>query len=163
MHNVGCSGNARTNISKTLPQLALNERGIIEIPQNVLAVTIFSTNVDLPDLKRSQIPDLFLFPFQMVLDVSLKFTLNQASQLCLCYIINTLHPLIFILPHLVQSKHNSVKKKKKKRKKRKTIEKNQLTNLFVWVVKHRDECRDASHETHIGLDLENNDKKHYDM
>lgn len=36
--------------------------------------------------------------------------------------------------------------------------KNQQTDLFVWVVKHRNECRDAFQAPHVGLDLENKDK-----
>lgn len=54
MNDVAFSSNTRLNISKTLPQLVLNER---ESQKNhtVLAQTIFSTNVDLQDLSRSQI------------------------------------------------------------------------------------------------------------
>lgn len=36
---------------------------------------------------------------------------------------------------------------------------NQQTDLFVWVVKHRNECRNAFQAPHVRLDLGRNDKK----
>lgn len=64
MHDVVCTSNSHTNISKTLPQLVLNEREL-EKPQTVLAETIFSINVELQDLRTSKICEAyFSFPFK---------------------------------------------------------------------------------------------------
>lgn len=91
----------------------------------------------------------------MVLVVSLKFTSSQANELCLYDIRNTLHPLIFTPPSSIKT-HFS-------KELTESHGENQQTDLFVWVVKHRDQRWDAFQTTHIRLDLVSKDKKYNDV
>lgn len=97
MHDVVHSGNARTKISTALPQFVLNERESQKKPQNVWLKPYLAQMLTCRISGEVKAVTLILFPFQMVLVVILKFNHLHASELSLCCISNTLHPLIFTL------------------------------------------------------------------
>lgn len=97
MHDVVSCCNANTYISKTLPELSLNERES-QKPLNVLAKTTFSTNVDLAHLtKRSQLYRLVLIYFLIPLLLGdstedIKHVERERNR----FFLSMLHPLSII-------------------------------------------------------------------